>query len=69
MRTRFGGEYLDRKGMNSREGSLCDLYSLRSIIKTIKLRRIRLKANIKRIEKQSIVYRLLVGKPEGKRLL
>jgi hypothetical protein len=47
---------------------LHDLYSLPSIIRIIKSRRMRWAGHVARIEKRN-VYRLLVGKPEGKRLL
>jgi hypothetical protein len=47
---------------------LRDLYSLPSIIRIIKVRRMRLAGNVARMEKRN-VCRLLVGKPEGRRPL
>jgi hypothetical protein len=48
---------------------LHDLYSLPSIIRIIKLRRVRWVGHVARMGKKRKVYRLLVGKPEGKRPL
>jgi hypothetical protein len=48
---------------------LHDLYSSQSIIRIIKSRRMRWAAHVARMEDKRNVYRLLVGKPEGKRLL
>jgi hypothetical protein len=48
---------------------LCDLYSSPSIIKIIKLRRMRWAIHVARMEEKKKTYRLLVGKPEGKRPL
>jgi hypothetical protein len=45
------------------------LYSSPSIITIIKLRRMRWAGHVARIGEKRNVYRLLVGKPEGKRLL
>jgi hypothetical protein len=47
---------------------LRDLYSSPSIIRIIKWRRMRWAGNVERIG-ESNAYRLLVGKPEGKRPL
>jgi hypothetical protein len=47
---------------------LRDLYSSRTIIRIIKSRRMRWAGHVARIEKRK-AYRLLVGKPEGKRPL
>jgi hypothetical protein len=46
---------------------LRDLYSSPSIIRMIKSRRIRLAGHIARMGDKVNAYRLLVGKPEGKR--
>jgi hypothetical protein len=49
---------------------LRDLYSLASIIRIIKSRRMRWAGHVaQRVEKKRNMYRLLVGKPEGKRPL
>jgi hypothetical protein len=48
---------------------LCDLYSLPIIIRIIKSRRMRWAGHIARMGEKRNAYRLLVGKPEGKRLL
>jgi hypothetical protein len=48
---------------------LRDLYSSPSIIRIIKSRRMRLAGHVARMGEQSNAYRLLVGKPEGKRPL
>jgi hypothetical protein len=47
---------------------LLDLYSSPSIIRIIKSSRMRLAGHVARMEKRN-AYRLLVGKPEGKRPL
>jgi hypothetical protein len=48
---------------------LRDLYSSPSIIRIIKLRRMRCEGHVARMGKKRNAYRLLVGKPEGKRPL
>jgi hypothetical protein len=48
---------------------LHDLYSLPSIIRIIKSRRMRWADHVARMEEKRNAYRLLVGKPEGKRPL
>jgi hypothetical protein len=48
---------------------LRDLYSSPSIIRIIKLRRMRWAGNVARMEEKRNACRLLVGKPEGKRPL
>jgi hypothetical protein len=45
-----------------------DLYSSPSIIRIMKSRRMRLAGHVTRMEKRN-AYRLLVGKPEGRRPL
>jgi hypothetical protein len=48
---------------------LYDLYSSLSVIKIIKSQRMRWSGHVARMEEKRNAYRLLVGKPEGKRLL
>jgi hypothetical protein len=48
---------------------LHDLYSSPSIIRIIKSRRMRWEGHVARMGEKGNVYRLLVGKPEGKRPL
>jgi hypothetical protein len=48
---------------------LCDLYSSPSIITIIKSRKMRWVGHVAQIEEKGNLYRLLVGKPEGKRPL
>jgi hypothetical protein len=48
---------------------LRDLYSSPSIIRIIKLRRMRWAGHVARMGEKRNAYRLLVGKPEGKRPL
>jgi hypothetical protein len=48
---------------------LRDLYSSPSIIRIIKSRRMRLAGHVARMGEKKTSYRLLVGKPEGKRPL
>jgi hypothetical protein len=48
---------------------LRDLYSLPSIIRIIKSRRMRWAEHVARMGEKRNAYRLLVGKPEGKRPL
>jgi hypothetical protein len=45
------------------------LYSLPNIVRVIKSRRLRWAGNVARMGEGTGVYRVLVGKPEGKRLL
>jgi hypothetical protein len=48
---------------------LHNLYSSPNIIRIIKSRRMRWAGNVARMREKKKVYRLLVGKPEGKRPL
>jgi hypothetical protein len=57
----------DWKKLHNKE--LCDLYSSPSIIRIIKSRRMRWVGHVARIGEKRDAYRLLVGKPEGKRPL
>jgi hypothetical protein len=46
---------------------LSDLYSLPNIVRVVKSRRMRWVGHLARMEEGRGVYRVLVGKPEGKR--
>jgi hypothetical protein len=48
---------------------LNDLYSLPNIVRVVKSRRMRWAGHVARIVEDRVVYRVLVGKPEGKRPL
>ena len=48
---------------------LNELYSLPNIVRVIKLRRMRWAGHIESMGERRVVYRVLVGKPEGKRPL
>jgi hypothetical protein len=48
---------------------ICRLYSLPNIVPVIKSRRMRWAGHVARMEEERGVYRVLVGKPEGKRPL
>jgi hypothetical protein len=48
---------------------LNDLYSSPNFVGVIKLRRMRWVGHVARMEEWRVVYRVLVGKPEGKRPL
>jgi hypothetical protein len=50
-------------------GELCNLYSSPDIIRQIKSRRMRWAGHVARMGEGRNVYRVLVGKPEGKRPL
>jgi hypothetical protein len=52
-----------------RNKELHDMYTSPSIIRMIKWRRMRWAAHVIQMGEKRNVYRLLVGKPEGKRLL
>jgi hypothetical protein len=52
-----------------RSGELHNLFSSPEIIRHIKLRRMRWAGHVARMEEGRNVYRVLVGKPEGKRPL
>jgi len=52
-----------------RKEELNDLYSSPNIFRMIKLRRMRWAGHVARIGERRGVYRVLVGKPEGKRPL
>jgi len=46
---------------------LNDLYSSPNIVQVIKWRRMRLVGHVARMDEERAVYRVLVGKPEGRR--
>ena len=48
---------------------LNDMYSSPNIVQVIKLRRMRWAGHVARMGEERGVYRVLVGKPEGRRLL
>ena len=48
---------------------LNDLYSSPNIVRVIKSRRMRLEGNVVSMWERRVTYRMLVGKPEGKRPL
>jgi len=48
---------------------LNDLYSTPNIVRVIKSRRMRLAGHVARMGEERVVYRVLVGKPEGRRPL
>jgi hypothetical protein len=54
----------ERRKLHNEE--LCDLYSLPSIIRIIKSRRMRWAGHVARMGEKRNAYRLLVGNPEGK---
>jgi hypothetical protein len=62
MEWREGGERCINEGLHN-------LYSSPSIIRIIKSRRMRWAGHMARMGKKRNLYRLLVGKPEGKRPL
>jgi len=47
---------------------LNDLYTSPNIVRVMKLRRMRWAGHVARMSERRSVYRVLVGKPEGKRL-
>ena len=53
----------------SHNEELIDLYSLPNIVRVIKSRRMRWAGHVARMGEERGVYRVLVGKPEGRRLL
>jgi len=54
---------------NLHNEELSDLYSLPNIVRLVKSRRMRWAGHVARMEEGRGVYRVLVGKPEGKRPL
>jgi hypothetical protein len=60
---------IEIRGRKFHNEELRDLYSSPSIIRIIKSRKMRWAGLIARMREKRNVYRLLVGKPEGKRPL
>jgi hypothetical protein len=52
-----------------RSGELCILYSSPNIIRQIKSRRVRWAGHVASMGEERNVYKVLIGKPEGKRPL
>jgi hypothetical protein len=71
MRRIFGlkRDEVTRRWRELHNEELYDLYSSPSIIRIIKSRRMEWVEYVARMEEKGIAYRLLVGKPEGKRPL
>jgi len=60
---------ITREWRKLRKEELNDLYSLLNIVQVIKSRRMRWVGHVVRMGERRGVYRVLVGKPEGKRSL
>jgi hypothetical protein len=58
---------LDLKGRKLHNDELHDLYSSPNIVRVIESRRIRWAGHVARMGEGKDVYRILVGKPKGKR--
>jgi hypothetical protein len=69
VRRTFGSKRRKLKKGFKRFYEFHDLYSSPSIIRIIKSRRMRLVDHVARMGEKRNAYRLLVGKPEGKRPL
>jgi hypothetical protein len=71
LRTIFGSRRDEVIGdwRKLRNEELCNLYSLPNIMRMMKLRRMRWAGHVARMGETRNAYRLLVGKPEGKRPL
>jgi hypothetical protein len=71
LRRIFGPKRVEVTGewRNLHNEELHDLYSSPSIIRIIKARRMRWAGHVARIQEKRNAYRLLVGKPEGRRPL
>jgi hypothetical protein len=70
LRTIFGPERDEVTGERRKLcGNLRDLYSWPSLIRVIKSRRMRWAGHVVRMGEKRNAYRLLVGKPEGKKPL
>jgi hypothetical protein len=71
LRGMFGpmGDEVTGEGRKLHSGELHNLYSSRDIITQIKSRRMRWAEHVARMGEGRNVYRVLVGKPEGKRPL
>jgi hypothetical protein len=73
LRTGHIGEYLDLKRNEVAGGQrkllnevLCNLYSSPDIIRMSKSRKVRLLGHVAHMEKMRSLYKILVGKPEGR---
>jgi hypothetical protein len=71
LRSIFGPkkDEVTREWRKQHNEELHDLYSSPSIIRTIKTRRMRWTGHVAGTEEKRNAYRLLVGKPEGRRPL
>jgi hypothetical protein len=70
LRIKSWGGYLDLKGrIKLNNDELHSLYSSPNIVRVIKLRRMRWAGHVARMVEGRGVYRVLVGRPEGKRSL
>ena len=71
LQRRIKEEYSDPVGewRKLRNEELSDLYSLPSIVRVVKSRRMRWAGHVARMGEDRGVHRVLVGKPEGKRPL
>jgi hypothetical protein len=71
LRGMFGpkGDEVTGEWRKLHSGELHNLYSSRDIIRPIKSRRMRWAGHVARMGEGRNVYRVLVGKPEGKRSL
>jgi len=71
LRSIFGPKRDEVKGelRKLHNEELSDLYSLPNIVRVVKSRRMRWTVHVARMGEREGVYRVLVGKPEGKRPL
>jgi hypothetical protein len=71
LRRIFGAKREEVTGewRNFHNEELQDLYSSTNTVRVIKSRRMRLAGHVARIGEGRVLYRILVGKPEGKRPL
>ena len=71
MRRTYGlrGDEVTGEWRRLRNEELNDLYSSPNIVRVIKSRRMRWGGHVERVGEEREVYRVLVGKPEGKRPL
>jgi hypothetical protein len=71
LRRTYGlrGDEITGEWRRLRNEELNDLYSSPNIVRVIKSRRMRWGGHVERVGEEREVYRVLVGKPEGKRPL
>jgi len=71
FKTRFGPttDEVTREWRKLHNEELNDLYCSPNIVRVIESRRMRWAGHVARMGERSVVYRVLVGKPEGKRPL